>query len=103
MPEATLIVSTVLLDGSLQFSEIRSNGTAQDVVDFLLANDNLKSEILGDLTEHGWALQRIRSEKSGRPWEVEELEALGDGSFAQFMIRSTDVAELLQELCLRLR
>jgi diaphanous 1 len=84
MPEASLIVPTVLLDGSLQFSEIRPNGTAQDVVDFLLANEDLKSEILGDLTEHGWALQRIRSENSGRTWEVEELEALGDGSFVQF-------------------
>ena len=75
----TLVVPTILPTGSLHFAELATNGKAQDVIEFLLAAEGLKQEILGDLEDCGWALQRARSERSGRPWEEDELMALGDG------------------------
>jgi hypothetical protein len=75
----TLIVPTLLPTGSLQFAEIPEDGQAQDVIDALLKIDGLKEEVLGDLKQSGWALQRIRTERRGRPREEEELMALEDG------------------------
>jgi len=75
----TLIVPTLLPTGSLQFAEIPDDGRAQDVIDTLLQIDGLKEEILGGLENLGWGLQSIRTERSGRPWEEDELMALGDG------------------------
>jgi diaphanous 1 len=74
-----LIVPTILPTGSLHFAEVPNTGRAQDVVDVLLAAEGLKEEVLGDLEDCGWSLQRLRAERSGRPWEEEELLALGDG------------------------
>ena len=81
MPDGanTLIVPTLLPSGSLQFAEIPKDGRALDVIDALLKIDGLKEEVLGDLEQSGWALQRTRMERSGRPWEEDELMALGDG------------------------
>jgi len=78
----TLIVPTLLPTGSLQFAEIPEDGTAQDVIGALLEIDGLKEEVVGDLKQSGWALQRIRMERSGRPWEEDELMALGHGLFS---------------------
>lgn len=75
----TLIVPTLLPTGSLQFAEIPDDGRAQNVIDTLLEIDGLKEEILGGLENLGWALQSIRMERSGRPWEDDELIVLGDG------------------------
>jgi hypothetical protein len=80
MPTGSLIVPTVLTTGSLHFAEVQQNATAQDVID-ALATDSVKLEVLGDLEDHGWALQTIRAEQSGRPWEEAELEALDDGQY----------------------
>lgn len=76
-----LIVPTILPTGSLHFAEVPNNGKAQDVVDVLLAVEGLKKEVLGDLEDCGWSLQRLRAERSGRPWEENELLALGDGQY----------------------
>jgi hypothetical protein len=51
----------------------------EDVVNALIALDEVRSEILGGLDDNGWALQKIRVEQNGRLWEDDELEALGDG------------------------
>lgn len=74
-----LIVPTVLVTGSLHFAEVQRDSTAQDVINVLVSLNEVTNEILGDLEDHGWALQRIRVEPYGRPWEEKELEALGDG------------------------
>jgi diaphanous 1 len=81
-----LIVPIVLTSGSLRFAEVREDATANDVIHSLVSIEEVKTEILGDLEDHGWALQRIRVEHSGRTWEEDELEALGDG---QFMLSET--------------
>jgi hypothetical protein len=79
MADSSLIVPVILVTGSLHFAEIRKDGKAQDVVNFLLETEGTKTEILGDLEDSGWALQQIRVEQSGRSWEEDELIALGDG------------------------
>jgi diaphanous 1 len=81
MPDGSLIVPTVLASGSQHFAEVRSNGTVQDVIDVLTALEEVKSDILGELQEDGWALQKIRVQQRGRQWEENELEAFGDGMF----------------------
>jgi diaphanous 1 len=81
MPDVSLIVPTVLPTGTLHFAETKPDGTAQDVIDSLAALREVRSEVIGDLEAYGWALQRIRSEQAGRPWEEDELEALGDGVY----------------------
>lgn len=79
MPESSLIVPVVVPTGSLHFATIHPDGTVQHVIDALLAQPEIASEILDGLDEAGWALQKIRIEKSGRQWEEEDLEKLSDG------------------------
>ena len=79
MPESSLIVPVVVSTGSLHFATIKPDGTVQDVIDALLTQPEVTSEVLGGLDDAGWALQKIRIEKSGRRWEEENLEKLGDG------------------------
>jgi diaphanous 1 len=79
MLEAPLIVPTLLSSGSLHFAEVKSDGTLQDIIDALTNLQDVRLEILGELEEHAWALQRIRVERTGRKWEDEELELQGDG------------------------
>ncbi|KAF7302007.1 Formin-like protein 6 [Mycena indigotica] len=74
-----LIVPTLLPTGNLHFATVEANATAQHVLNDLITNEHVKSEILGDLDDRGWALQSIRDEQLGRRWEEAELEALGDG------------------------
>ena len=79
MPTDPLIVPTVVPGGSLHFATVTSDGTVQDVLDALITNLEVITEVLGDLEEYGWAVQRIRREHNGRQWEEEDLEALGNG------------------------
>ncbi len=81
MSSNSLIVPVAVPSGSLHFATIDSDGTVEDVIRFLLINGEGTSEVLGDLEEYGWTLQRIRREHSGRQWEEEDLEELGNGSF----------------------
>lgn len=80
MADDTLIVPVIVPSGSLHFATISSSGTIQNVQDYFITNEEVKSEIFGDLEPYGWAMQRIRTEHTGRQWEEEELEALGDGA-----------------------
>jgi diaphanous 1 len=82
MPDSSLTVPTILTTGTLHFVSVKPDGTAQDVIDSLVALDEVNSDILGDLDEAGWALQKIRWEESGRIWDNDELEAIGDGKRA---------------------
>lgn len=79
MPSSPLIVPVVVPTGSLHFATIQPDGTVQDVIGALLAQQEVILEILGDLDDTGWALQKIRVEKNGRQWEEKDLENLGDG------------------------
>lgn len=79
MASDPLIVPTVLPSGSLHFASVNSDSTIQDVIERLIALDEVTTDVLGDLHPHGWGIQRIRTEKHGRRWEEEELESLGVG------------------------
>ena len=80
MPADPLIVPTVVPGGSLHFATITAEGTIQDVINALIANEDVTEEVLGDLESYGWAIQKIRREHTGRQWEEDELEALGNGA-----------------------
>jgi diaphanous 1 len=73
------LVPIILPTRSLHFAEILENGSAQDAIDTLLRIEGVTREVLGDLEDCGWALQKIRAEKCGRAWEEDELTSLGDG------------------------
>lgn len=79
MPDNQLIVPTLLTNGSLHFAKVQLDGTIHDVINSLVAINEVTSDILGDLEAAGWAIQKIRIEENGRPWEEDELEAIGDG------------------------
>lgn len=71
----------LLPTSTLQFAAIKPEGTAQDVIDVLLKNPEVKEELLGDLVSEtgSWALQRVVKNEPGKPWEEDELRALHDG------------------------
>ena len=79
MPTNSLVVPAILPNGSLHFAEVTPEGRVEDVINSLIALDDVRSEILGELEDNGWALQKIRVEHNGRTWEEDELEAFGDG------------------------
>lgn len=81
MPDGSddLIVPTVTPAGVLHFVQVPRDATASQAVTALLSIEGLKEEIVRDLEETGWALQKVRRESPGRTWEEDELLALGDG------------------------
>ncbi|EJD48467.1 hypothetical protein AURDEDRAFT_162426 [Auricularia subglabra TFB-10046 SS5] len=79
MPDDSLIVSVQVPSGTLHFAPVKSDATAHDVIAVLRANRELKAEVLDDLDDDLWALQRMRREERGRAWEKDELDSLGDG------------------------
>lgn len=87
MPSTSIIVPTILTSGALHFASVGPEDTAQDVIDALVKVDEVRSEVLGDLEDRGWALQKIRVEQSGRQWEEDELEGLGDGELCDMTIQ----------------
>ena len=79
MSDNSLIVPVKVALGSLHFASVKSDSTVQDVIDSLVALNEVTSELLGDLEEAVWAIQKIKQNKRGRQWEEEELHAMGDG------------------------
>lgn len=79
MSSCNLIVPIILPTKSLHLVEILENETVQDAIDTLLRIEGVTTEVLGDLEDCGWALQRLRAEECGRAWEEDELRTLGDG------------------------
>lgn len=79
MSDEPLIVPVAVPSGSLYFATITPNGTAEDVIQALLLNEGVTTDVLGDLQPFGWVLQQIHRENNGRQWEEDELEALGNG------------------------
>jgi hypothetical protein len=84
MPDNPLIVPVVVPTGSLHFATVQPDASAQDVINALLAQPEVTTEVLGGLDDAGWALQKIRIERSGKQWEEEDLEKLGDGKSRSF-------------------
>lgn len=93
MPNDALIVPMLLPSGSLHFATVGPSATVQDVTDTLLQDPDISREVLDDLEDYGWALQKIRRESNGRQWAEEELEELGNGA-ANMLCVHIDLAEL---------
>ncbi|KAJ8462763.1 hypothetical protein ONZ45_g17814 [Pleurotus djamor] len=94
MPDDTILIPTILPTGTLHFATVGAQATAKDVILELAANDQAQAELDGFADASECALQRIRSEPTGRSWEEHELEALGDGIIDPTSL----VAPLLQPL-----
>lgn len=79
--EATLVVPVLSPSGQVHFASLPRTATANDAVIALKGSSEVVEDVLGELGDggHGWALQRIQREETGRNWEEEELEALDDG------------------------
>ncbi|KAG8880257.1 hypothetical protein FRB97_000969 [Tulasnella sp. 331] len=79
-PKAPLVAPILLPSSTLQFAAVKPEGTAQDVIDVLLKNPEVKEEILGDLVSEAgcWALQRVVKNDPSKAWEEEELQVLRD-------------------------
>ena len=93
-----LIVPIILTTGSLHFAEVQEDSIAQDVINTLIASEEVRNEVLGDLDDRGWALQKIRVQDSGRLWEEGELEALGDGKVIMMLAQNCKQVILLPSL-----
>jgi hypothetical protein len=76
---APLIVPVATPTSQLHFASIPETGTVEDVIYDVLKVEGLKEDILGDLSDTGWAIQVVQQEDSGKTWADGELAALGDG------------------------
>lgn len=83
MAGAPLIVPTLIPSGALHFAAVQQSATAQDVIEALSTLEDVRDDLLGDLEDTGWAIQKIRRPPPGKPWEEEELNQLGNGKPAQ--------------------
>lgn len=81
MAAVPLIVPTLSPSGALHFAAVRKEATAQDIIDALSVLDEVKEDILGDLQEEGWAIQRILHGLEGRL--LKDSNRLGDGTSSQ--------------------
>ena len=82
MAAAPLIVPTLISSGALHFAAVQQSATALDVIDALSTLEYVRDDVLGDLEDSGWAVQRIRRPLPGKPWEENELKQLGNGNTA---------------------
>ena len=97
MSSDVLIVPVITVSSHLHFAEVGHDATAQDVIDDLSKREEVKLDVLGDLEDAGWALQRIRVERNGRTWEEEELETLGDGMARSILHEPVFLKNSMQE------
>lgn len=70
-----LIVPTLSPSGALHFAAVGHNATAQDIIEALSVLEEVTQDILGDLEDAGWAIQRIRKQ----PLE-DDLRTFGNGA-----------------------
>ena len=78
---APLVAPVLSPSGTVHFVSVREDATVGDALNALSQMEDVKEDILGHLPEgeHGWALQTVLKSESGRQWEEDELENLGDG------------------------
>lgn len=78
---APLIVPTLSPSGALHFAAVKPNATAQDIIDALSGLDEVRDEVLDDLPDSGWAVQRIRKQLESGSQSETQLVSLGHGLF----------------------
>lgn len=78
MAAVPLIVPTLSPSGALHFAAVGREASAQDIINVLSVLDEVKEDILGDLQEEGWAVQRILKGVEGRL--PNGTNKLGDGT-----------------------
>jgi diaphanous 1 len=76
---APLVVAVLSPSGTVYFASVDTNARVEQVIDLLLRTTDISRQVLGDLNNKGWALQRIRRTPIGHIWTAEELEASRDG------------------------
>jgi len=79
MSDNALIAPVLLPSGSLHFSAVKADSIVQDVIKALTQLEDVQEDVLGDWECNEWAVQKLRKEPPGRPWEELELESLSDG------------------------
>lgn len=79
MADDPLIVPVLLANRSLRHPSVSSDALAQDLIEVLTAQQEVRFSVLGELQDAGWALQHVHNQPNGRKWEEAELKALGDG------------------------
>lgn len=89
MAAQPLIVPTLSPSGALHFAAVTPNATAQDIIDALSVLEEVRDEILGDLLDSGWAIQRIRKQAAGTT-ESDDGKSLGNGLCAFIINKCTD-------------
>jgi diaphanous 1 len=85
MAAAPLIVPTLIPNTAIHFAAVQQSATAQDVIDALSTLEEIRHGVLLDLVDledQGWAVQVIRRQCPGKPWDEEELQQLGNGNTA---------------------
>jgi diaphanous 1 len=87
---APLIVPTLSPSGALHFAAVQPNATAQDVIDALSGLDEVRDEVLGDLPDNGWAVQRIRRKLEPGSRSETHLVSPGHGLFILSGYRNTE-------------
>lgn len=85
MTDGPLIVPVITPCGNVNFASTTQDATAQDVINVLLENEDVRKSILGELDDQGWDLQIVSEEPSGRLWEEDELERLNSGRHTMFL------------------
>ncbi|PVF96346.1 FH2-domain-containing protein [Serendipita vermifera] len=79
MAAVPFIVPTLSPSGALHFAAVDQSATSQDIIDALSVLDDVQKDILGDLPESGWAIQRIRKHDPGTTWDANALTQVGNG------------------------
>lgn len=94
MPSNAPLVAPILLpNNSFHFAAIKSDGTVQDVINVLVADAEVREDILGDLLPGyvdtgGWGLQKAMKNEPGKTWEDEELKLLDFGEWRHLELSS---------------
>ncbi|THH12248.1 hypothetical protein EW145_g96 [Phellinidium pouzarii] len=91
MADGLLIVPVLSPSGTVYFASVPQEATTLNVITTLLKSRDVRDDILGDLSDDGWDLQKVRKEATGRVWEEEELKHIG----ADLLPTSCPIAPLL--------
>ena len=79
MPDPRVIIPVSTPSGSVYFASVSRDASIADLISSLIESGEIKAEVLGELEELGWDIQKIRKEQSGRSWEEEDLNQLETG------------------------
>lgn len=80
MSAVPFVVPTLSPSGAVHFAAVKQDPVAQDIIDALSENEEVITDILGDLAPSGWAIQRVPKEASTGTWNEEDLRNYGNGN-----------------------